>query len=140
MWVSGGHIAGPPPEPSRVRHQAGSLHARRSAKGELMLKRPAWSAGRVVVLEHVSKVLKGNPLGDPHVRKLAVWLPPQYDQAVGRGRGKRFAVLVDLVGFTGSGMSHVAWKSFSENVPERAARRIFDGKMAPAIIVFPDCF
>ncbi|MEO8179878.1 MAG: alpha/beta hydrolase-fold protein [Deltaproteobacteria bacterium] len=105
-----------------------------------MLKRPAWLPGRVVVLEHVSKVLKGNPLGDPHVRKLAVWLPPQYDQAAGRGRGKRFPVLVDLVGFTGSGMSHVAWKNFSENVPERAARKIHDGKMAPAIIVFPDCF
>jgi S-formylglutathione hydrolase FrmB len=105
-----------------------------------MLKRPAWSPGRVVVLEHVSKLLAGNPLGDPHVRKLAVWLPPQYDQTVGRGRGKRFPVLYDLVGFTGSGLSHVAWKSFGENVPERAARRVYEGKMAPAIIVFPDCF
>jgi hypothetical protein len=30
------------------------------------------------VLEHSSELLKGNPLGDPHVGKLAVWLPPQY--------------------------------------------------------------
>src|SRR3954464_7689571 len=105
-----------------------------------MLKRPAWLPGRVVILEHVSRVLKGNPLGDPHVRKLAVWLPPQYDQEVGRGRGRRFPVLYDLVGFTGSGLSHVAWKNFSENVPERAARLIFERKMPPAILVFPDCF
>lgn len=105
-----------------------------------MLKRPSWQSGNVVVLEHVSRLLKDNPLGDPHVRKLAVWLPPQYEQAAGRGQGKRFPVLFDLVGFTGSGLSHVGWKNFGENVPERAARLIHERKMAPAILVFPDCF
>ena len=91
----------------------------------MAIKRPKGPAGTVVVLEHVSKVLKGNPLGDPHVRKLAVWLPPQYDW-VGR---RRFPVLYDLVGFTGSGLSHVAWKPFGDNVPERAARLIHRQKM-----------
>lgn len=105
-----------------------------------MLKRPKWKPGTVVVLEHVSKVLQGNRLGDPHVRQVAVWLPPQYDEGATRGRGKRFPVLVDMVGFTGSGLAHVAWKNFGENVPERAARLVHEGKMAPAIIVFPDCF
>jgi S-formylglutathione hydrolase FrmB len=106
----------------------------------MALKRPAWLPGRVVLLEHESKLLRDNPLGDPHVRKLAVWLPPQYDEERGKGRGRRFPVLYDLVGFTGSGLSHVGWKSFSENVPERAARNIHERKMAPAILVFPDCF
>jgi len=106
----------------------------------MALKRPKWNEGTVVVLEHVSKVLKGNALGDPHVRKLAVWLPPQYDTGATRGRGKRLPMLMDMVGFTGSGLSHIAWKSFSENVPERAARLVHEGRMAPAIIVFPDCF
>ena len=106
----------------------------------MTLKRASWKAGTVVVLEHVSKVLKDNALGDPHVRKLAVWLPPQYDQGGARGLGRRFPVLVDMVGFTGSGLSHVAWKNFSENVPERAARLVHERRMAPAIIVFPDCF
>ncbi|MBK6982207.1 MAG: enterochelin esterase [Betaproteobacteria bacterium] len=106
----------------------------------MALKRPTWKPGTVVVLEHVSKILKSNPLGDPHVRKLAVWLPPQYDEGAARGRGRRFPVLVDMVGFTGSGLSHVAWKNFSENVPERAARLVHERKMAPAILVFPDCF
>ena len=106
----------------------------------MALKRPKWKPGTVVVLEHVSKILKSNPLGDPHVRKLAVWLPPQYDEGAARGRGRRFPVLVDMVGFTGSGLSHVAWKNFSENVPERAARLVHERKMAPAILVFPDCF
>jgi S-formylglutathione hydrolase FrmB len=99
-------------------------------------KRPTWPAGRVVTLEHVSKVLADNPLGDPHVRTLDVWLPPQYDNA----RGARFPVLFDLVSFTNSGRAHTGWRAFDENVPERAARLVHERRMAPAIIVFPDCF
>jgi S-formylglutathione hydrolase FrmB len=102
----------------------------------MALKRPQWKPGTLVVLEHDSKVLRGNALRDPHVRKLAVWLPPQYD---GSGN-RRFPALYDLVGFTGSGLSHVAWKNFSENVPERVARLIHERKMPPTIMVFPDCF
>ena len=101
----------------------------------MALKRFKGDPGKVVVLEHVSSILKDNPLGDPHVRKVAVWLPPGYD-----GSGKRFPVLYDLVGFTGSGLSHVGWKAFGDNVPERAARVMREGKMGPAIFVFPDCF
>src|SRR5450432_1130564 len=106
----------------------------------MALKRPSWGAGTVVVLEHDSKILRGNPLGDPHVRKLAVWLPPQYDEGATRGAGKRYPALYDLVGFMGSGMAHVGWKGFTENVAERAARLVHEKKMGPAIIVFPDCF
>ncbi len=102
----------------------------------MALKRPKGASGTLVVLEHSSRILEGNPLGDPHVRKLAVWLPPHYDE----GGTRRFPVLYDLVGFTGSGLSHIGWKPFGDNVPERAARLIRDGKMGPAIIVFPDCF
>jgi enterochelin esterase-like enzyme len=102
----------------------------------MALKRPQGPAGTLVVLEHESSILKDNPLGDPHVRKVGVWLPPQYDGAGGRC----FPVLYDLVGFTGSGLSHTNWKPFSDNVPERAARLIRSQKMGPAIIVFPDCF
>jgi len=106
----------------------------------MALKRTSWPSGRVVTVEHVSRVLADNPLGDPHVRTLDVWLPPQYDQAQGRGRGARFPVLFDLVGYTGSGKSHTNWRSFEENVPERAARLVHERKMGPVIIVFPDCF
>jgi enterochelin esterase-like enzyme len=102
----------------------------------MALKRPKGPSGTLVVLEHDSRILRDNPLGDPHRRKLAVWLPPQYD-----GSGyRRFPVLYDLVGFTGSGMSHLNWKPFGDNVPERAARLIYENKMGPTILVFPDCF
>ena len=99
-------------------------------------KRPHASSGTTLVLEHTSTVLADNPLGDPHVRRLGVWLPPQYGDC---GR-RRFPVLYDLVGFTGSGLAHAAWRSFGDNVPERAARLMHEGKMGPAIFVFPDCF
>ncbi|MBL8515440.1 MAG: enterochelin esterase [Betaproteobacteria bacterium] len=106
----------------------------------MALKRPKAHPGTVVVLEHVSNVLKDNPLGDANIRKLAVWLPREYDEGGTRGRGQRFPVFVDMVGFTGSGLAHTNWKPFNENVPERAARLIHEKKMGPAIIVFPDCF
>ncbi len=41
-----------------------------------------WSiefAGRVDELEIESEVLRGNPLGDPAVRPLWVYVPPGYD-------------------------------------------------------------
>src|SRR5437879_13277127 len=104
----------------------------------MALKRPRWKPGTVVTLEHASSVLKDNPLGDPHVRKLALWLPPQYDAAAGRGRGRRFPVLFDLVGFTVSGLAHVAWKNYSDNVPESAALLVHEVRRGPPIFVFPD--
>ena len=102
------------------------------------------SSGQIVVLEYDSKVLRDNALADPHVRRLAVWLPPGYDQGVARGRstgrGRHFPVLFDLVGFTGSGLAHLNWRPFDENVPERIARLIAQKRMGPTIVVFPDCF
>jgi len=84
------------------------------------------STGKLVVLDHESRILADNPFHDPTLRKLAVWLPPGYDDGTARGkssgRGRRYPVLWDLVGYTGSGLAHVGWRPFDENVPERAAR------------------
>ncbi len=103
----------------------------------MALKRPRWPAGEVVILEHDSRILADNPLGDPHLRRFPVWLPPSYSS--GRVQ-RRFPVLFDLTGYTGSGWSHTNWKNFEENVPERLARLVHERRMAPAIVVFPDCF
>ena len=70
---------------------------------------PAGSITRVMV---ESKVLQGNLLGDPPVRVVDLYVPAGHD-----GRG--LPLLVDLVGFTGSGLSHTNWIGFRENVPER---------------------
>ena len=103
----------------------------------MALKRPQGPAGTLVVLEHTSKILKDNPLGDPHVRKVAVWLPPQYD-AGPAGAASRCSTTSSAS--PAPGLSHTNWKPFGDNVPERAARLIHEQKMGPAIIVFPDCF
>lgn len=101
-----------------------------------MLKRTKVLAGRLTILEHESKILRGNPLADPHVRKLGVWLPPGYES----NTNTRYPVLYDLAGFTGTGLAHANWKPFSDNLLERVARLIHEGKMGPVIIVLPDCF
>jgi S-formylglutathione hydrolase FrmB len=101
-----------------------------------MLKRGAWRDGELVVVEHESRVLADNPLGDPHRRRFPVWLPPGYSGS----RNRRYPVLFDLTGYTGSGWSHTNWKNFDENVPERLARLLHQRRMAPCIVVFPDCF
>jgi enterochelin esterase-like enzyme len=100
-----------------------------------MLKRFGGRRGRVEVVSYESEHLKGNPLGDPSRRDLAVYLPAAYNNT-----DKRFPVMFDIVGFTGSGFSHIGWKNFTENLPERLDRLIHEGLMAPVIVVFPDCF
>lgn len=103
----------------------------------MVLKRPSWPLGQVVTLEHVSRVLGDNPLGDPHIRQLHVWLPPQY---LAGAAHRRFPVLFDLAGYFSSGPAHLAWRGFEENVVERVARLLHARRMKPAILVFPDCF
>ena len=94
--------------------------------------------GSVVFLEYDSNILKHNLLGDPSTRSFPVYLPWQYHSP--RNKSKRFPVLFDLAGFTGSGLGRVNWKNFEESIPERIDRLIHQRKLSPCIIVFPDCF
>lgn len=98
----------------------------------------AANSGRIVTLIHDSKLLKGNALGDPHQRKVSVYLPAAYD--VARNIKRRFVTLYDLAGFTGSGLGHLNWRNFDENLPEKLDRLIQTRRMPPVIVVFPDCF
>ena len=96
------------------------------------------ASGRIVTLTHDSTVLKDNPLGDPTRRRVSVYLPAAYASA--RNRERRFVTLYDLAGFTGSGLSHLNWRNFDENLPEKLDRLIATKRMPPVIVVFPDCF
>jgi enterochelin esterase-like enzyme len=106
----------------------------------MALKRFGGISGRVVEVEYDSAILADNALGDPALRRLHVWLPPGYDTGATAGAGKRYPVLFDLAGYTGSGLGHTNWRGFDENVPERAARLMHQHKMTGCILVFPDCF
>src|ERR1700728_2956926 len=91
---------------------------------------PAGSVTRVTI---ASEVLKTNMLGDPTARLVDVYIPAGHD-------GAGLPLLVDLVGFTSSGLSHTNWAGFRENVPERLDRLIGEGRMPPIVVAFPDCF
>ena len=81
-----------------------------------------------------SQALQNNMLGDPTSRAVDVYTPAGFSE------GSALPLLVDLVGYTGSGLYHTNWMSFQENVPERADRLIASGAMPPVVIAFPDCF
>jgi hypothetical protein len=60
---------------------------------------PTGSVIRIAVESHA---LESNMLGDPSVRSIDIYLPAGHD-------GRDLPLLVDLVGFTGSGLSHTNW-------------------------------
>lgn len=90
-------------------------------------------AGALTRFTVESRLLEDNFLGDPHVRAIDVWTPAGHD-------GAGLPLLVDLTGYTGSGLAHTNWKNFGENVPERLDRLVGSGAMAPCVVAFPDCF
>jgi S-formylglutathione hydrolase FrmB len=90
-------------------------------------------AGTVIRVAIDSQALRRNILGDPSLRTVDVYLPAGSD-------GEGLPLLVDLVGFGSSGPSHTNWNTFRENVPERLDRLIGEGRMAPVVVAFPDCF
>jgi len=53
--------------------------------------------------------------------------------------GQRLPLLVDLVGFTSSGLSETNWVGLRENLPERLDRLIGKRRMPP-VVALPDCF
>lgn len=91
--------------------------------------------GRIDYVQIDSKALTNNVLGDPSQRTVAVYLPENYDET-----DEQYPLMVDIVGFTGSGFAHIGWKAFQENVPQQIDRLIEAGEMGPVIVAFPDCF
>ena len=89
--------------------------------------------GSISRLTIESKALKTNMLGDPSARVVDVYVPAGHD-------GEGLPLLVDLVGITGSGLSHTNWTGFRENLPERVDRLIGEQRMPPVVVALPDCF
>src|SRR5262245_55706687 len=91
--------------------------------------------GTVHVEEFESEALRGNPLGDPHVRTVPVYLPPGYESS-----GKRYPVIVVLTGYSGRGAMLLNDQGWQPNLPRRMDRLIAQGAAGPAILVMPDGF
>src|SRR3989449_7079600 len=92
-------------------------------------------AGDEIVSESLdSKVLKGNPLGDPTKRDIAIYLPPKYDP------NHRYPAAYAIVGYTGTGKSLLSVDSLGEDLKAKLDRLIRTGKMGPMIVPMVDCF
>jgi hypothetical protein len=61
--------------------------------------------GHVHRLALASEVLKGSLQGDATERELHVYTPADYSKS------SKLPMLVDVVGFTGSGLSHTSWRA-----------------------------
>src|ERR1700730_2659677 len=92
-------------------------------------------AGRVDELTTDSKLLRDNPLGDPHERPLWVYVPPGYDASE-----RRYPSVYVIQGLTGQIDQWRNRSAFRRNFPE-LADELFASEDAPAcVLVFVDCW
>lgn len=92
--------------------------------------------GRFDELEIESTVLRDNPLGDPHVRPLWVYVPPGYDDEPER----RFPSIYLIQGMTGQ---IDMWRNrtpFRPSTPERIDQLFAEEDCPPALVVAVDCW
>jgi hypothetical protein len=83
-----------------------------------------------------SDVLKGNPLGDPHVRPLWVYTPPGYDEAAER----RYPSVYMIQGYTGQldmWRNRIAWR---RTFPELVDQGMSAGEIPACIVVWIDAW
>src|SRR2546426_7010874 len=92
------------------------------------------AGGQVVVETHDSDVLRGNPLGDPTRREIAIYLPPNYDPR------KAYPAAYAIVGYTGTGRSLLNIDPLGEDLKAKLDRLLRTGRMGPMIVPMVDCF
>ena len=88
-------------------------------------------AGQVVYPQHESSVLKNNPLGDPHIRRFPVYLPPGYDD---HQAAAGYPVIFGITGFTGYGDLYLQGGMFRQPLPGQPLRlslRLRQGSRLP---------
>jgi Putative esterase len=98
-----------------------------------------WSADIVGRFdEHVfsSKVLEGNPLGDPAERPLWVYVPPGYDDEPER----RYPSVYVIQGMTGQLDMWRNRTAFRKNFPELCDELFANGEAPPCVVVWVDCW
>ena len=98
-----------------------------------------WSfepAGRFEETTFESDALRGNPLSDPHVRPIWVYLPPGYDDEPDR----RYASVYMIQGLTGQLDMWRNRAAFRRNFPELADDLFAAGEAPPCILVWVDCW
>jgi S-formylglutathione hydrolase FrmB len=92
--------------------------------------------GRFERLTVTSRVLQGNPLGDPHERPLWVYLPP----GVGDDPARRYPSIYLIQGFTGQVDMWWNRSALRPTFPELVDELFAGGTVPPALVVFVDCW
>jgi len=92
--------------------------------------------GKLVVHTLKSTLLKSNPLKDPYVREVIIYLPPGYSQSYSKG----YVTVFGLAGFGGNGKMLLNTDPLGENIEARMNRLISESKCGPMILVLVDCF
>jgi hypothetical protein len=98
-----------------------------------------WSfdpAGRFEEHTIESEALRGNPLGDPNVRPVWVYVPPGYDDDADR----RYPAVYEIQGLTGQLDMWRNRSPFRRNFPELADDLFARGEAPPVIVVWVDCW
>ncbi len=89
---------------------------------------------RVEVIKVESEALRGNPLGDPHVRTLHVVVPDDVDDH------QELPCVWWLAGYSGVGRAMLQHDPWQEGLVERLDRLLAEGRIGPMIVALPDVF
>ena len=93
-------------------------------------------AGRFDEHAFASDALEGNPLGDPHVRPLWVYVPPGYDDEPER----RYPSIYLIQGLTGQLDMWRNRSAFRKTVPELVDELFSSDEVPPCVLVFVDAW
>ncbi len=80
------------------------------------------------------EALRNNPLGDPVDRRIAIYLPPGYDDSPDR----HYPSLYLLSSHGSTGPALLNWQPWDVSIAQQLDALIASGRMAPAIVVLPD--
>lgn len=92
------------------------------------------SSSRIEQLTLESAILRDNPLNDPYVRTVTVYLPPGHDDLPVRG----YPTIYLLSSHGSTGLSMMNWRPWDVTIRQQLDALIASGAMPPAIVVMPD--
>jgi enterochelin esterase-like enzyme len=92
--------------------------------------------GTISIRQFRSDILKGNPLNDPHIREIIVYLPPSYKASNFRG----YITIFCLPGYGSRARATLNVDPFNESIHDRMNRLISKGRVGDMILVHIDCF
>ncbi|MBN1202356.1 MAG: esterase [Anaerolineae bacterium] len=81
-----------------------------------------------------SAVLRENPLGDPHIRRVTVYLPPGHDDFADR----RYPTIYLLSSHGNTGPGLMNWRPWDVTIKQQLDDLIDGGVLDPVIVVLPD--